>query len=93
MAEILGTPLAAMTSIASPASASAILEVVPASLQELLAFPEAAVEALAIRLDTPARAATKSSHPITRTLASAPAVAVMEESSVWAVVVADSTAI
>merc|ERR1712133_142046 len=86
LAEIPDTPLEAMTSVASPAFVSAILEVVPASLRGLLASSEAAVEALAIHQDSPARAATKSSHSITLTLASALAAAVMEESSVWAAV-------
>jgi len=82
-----------MTSVASPAFTSAILEVIPASLLELLVSLEAAVEASATRLDSPALAATKSSHPITRTLASAPAAAVMEESSVWAAAAVERAAI
>jgi len=86
--EIPATPLEAVTSVASPASTS-VTSVVPASLA-LLASQEATVEALAIRLDSPTlAAAVSSSHPITRTLASARATAVMEESSVWVAVAAD----
>merc|ERR1712133_351695 len=80
--------------LASAAVAPSTLPVgTPASLLEPLTSPETAVEAFAIRLDSPARAATKSSHPITITLASAPAAVVMEESLVWAAVAADPASI
>merc|ERR1712126_672948 len=74
LAEILATRLAEMTSVASLAFASAMLAVAPASLLAILAYPEAAVETLAIHLDpSEVLAATVSStHPITRTLGSAP---------------------
>merc|ERR1712126_190967 len=51
LAEILATRQAEMTSVASLAFASAMLAVAPASLLAILAYPEAAVETLAIHLD------------------------------------------
>merc|ERR1739845_243431 len=79
-AEVPDTPLEALTSIPSPASLLAVL-----------VSPEAAVETLAIHLDPSAglAAATCSSHPATRTLASALAAAGMEGSSVRAAATVD----
>merc|ERR1712126_517489 len=79
LAEILATRLAEMTSVESLAFASAMLAVAPASLLAILAYPEAAMETLAIHLDpSEVLAATVSStHPITRTLGSAPAAVVI----------------
>merc|ERR1739845_89724 len=89
--EIQDTPLEVLTSIPSPAFDLATMAVGPASLLAILASPEAAVETLAIHLDPSAAlaAATSSSHPATRTLASALAAADMEGSSVRAAATVD----